>query len=564
MIKRKLAAGLMTGAVLGSVVALGPVAVASAEPVNPVTRIADRTNPAVQIVETDYRAKIGFSETDFTDAGVALWTHAWKQWVEDPFGGSSSDVVQHVFDQVRHDPDRYLGPISDGAKSFTSKTSTYGSSFTASPDGYIVTARHVVTADDDVMASFVDEGAAEAVKDDAATWEYFLRSDHLSDSAKHSLTAALTAYQRRHVSVKIGSPKVSVFLPTATADGTPDADVVPADVVYRSGTSTGEDVAVLQVHVNGQMPALALAQTAAQQGDTIYLDAFPALPDRSLSAYLAPTVTQGQITAIKATDGGVEESQTNATASAGASGACALNGKGQVIGIEVAGAVGSEGSLGENYLMPLASIRDALNRAGARPRQGQTTTLYNKGLDDFQNNHYVRALGEFNQVKALYSAHAFVGNFISKAQLAISQGKNVPVVKPPAPKTVSWNLIVPAALGAFGLMVGAFIYFMLRRGKNTVGAKTAPEALTVDTTAMSPLSPVVEPYAGADPLAELLGGRTVDEPGAAPVTSSAEATDPAATDESEASEDGPDVIPEAWGPVDFVPGFPDSETRPNS
>ena len=80
--------------------------------------------------------------------------------------------------------------------------------------------------------------------------------------------------------------------------------------------------------------------------------------------------------------------------------------------------------------MPLDSVRGALARSGATPIPGQTTIVYNQGLDDFYANHYSKALEEFRQVKELFPAHAYVGSYISRAQQAISEGKDVPIVPP--------------------------------------------------------------------------------------------------------------------------------------
>lgn len=564
MIKRKLGASLATAAVLGSVVALGPVTVASAEP-NQVTRMTERANPTVQLVEVEYNAKVKFNYTYYTSDGLALFDKAVRLFTEG-YLSTPSDAIGYVFDRVKDDPTRYLGP--DNTPTQTLKYTDYysGSSFTASPNGDIVTARHVVTADAGVRASFAAQGAARATKADAAGWNHLYRTFHLSSAAKRSIKAAVAAYYKRTVKVSVGAPKVSVLLATATADGSQDAQVVPADVAYLSGTSTDEDVAVLHVQ-RDNMPAMPLARTGAQPGDTIFLDCFPQLPDSSTSAFLTPTVTQGQITAIKQSSGGLRKLQTNATASPGCSGGPAMNENGEVIGILVEGAVSNGVSLGENYLMPLDPIRNGLARAGSNlaGAPGQTTKLYDQGLHDFYNKHYVKALGEFNQVKALYAAHAYVDSFISKSQLAISRGENVPVVKPSPKKSVPWNVIVPAALSAFVLMIGAGLYFVLRRNKEKLGTGTTPTGPTAVTDASSPISPVVTPYAGADPLAELLAGNGSDAattPGASAAESVAA---PTASDEAEGSEDGPDAIPDSeWEPLDYVAGFPDSETRPSS
>jgi serine protease Do len=122
--------------------------------------------------------------------------------------------------------------------------------------------------------------------------------------------------------------------------------------------------------------------------------------------------------------------------------------------------------------MPLDSVRGALARNGATPVPRQTTLVHNQGLDDFYASHYSKAVEEFRQVKELFPAHAYVGSYISRAQLAISHGKDVPVVPPREPSP--WTLILVAA-GAVLLTLGSGVlgYWLSRRRQNRVAADLA-------------------------------------------------------------------------------------------
>ena len=127
--------------------------------------------------------------------------------------------------------------------------------------------------------------------------------------------------------------------------------------------------------------------------------------------------------------------------------------------------------------MPLDSVRAALARSGATPAPGQTTIVYNQALDDFYADHYTKALDEFRQVKDLFPAHAYAGGYISRAQLAISQGKDVPVVPPRKP--VPWMLILIAG-GALlvAVCIGAFVgYRLSRRGRDRIPVQVVGNSL---------------------------------------------------------------------------------------
>ena len=465
-IRRVLAAGLV-----GAVATLGSVTGAFAEPVSPETFVAERTNPAVQLVVTEFTATVSVRPTDFNNTGVALLRYAEQKWSYGELR-SASDVIAYVFERIADNPTLYLREVGEAyTKSLDSYS--FGTGWVADPSGYLVTAKHVVTADAEVKQSFAQEGVKAFATTDANSWIKFYKEHDLSNDAKTYIKAAVSAFYAKKLKLRMSAPKAWVILGTASADGSRVGKEYPADVVYKSGSDLGEDVAIVRIRVDGQLPSLPLASAAAIQGDTMYLNGFPALPDDSEAAALQPTLTDGQITAIKPNFAGLQILQHNATASPGASGAPALNQAGEVIGILVSGARDENGSpLGENYLMPLDSVRGALARSGATPVPGQTTIVYNQGLNDFYANHYSKALEEFRQVKELFPAHAYVGSYISRAQLAISQGKDVPVVPPSEP--LPWTLILVAG-GAMLLTLasGALAYGRSRQRQNRATIKIA-------------------------------------------------------------------------------------------
>jgi S1-C subfamily serine protease len=462
--RRLLAAGL-----IGAVATLASATGALAEPVKPETFVAERTNPAVQLVVSDYTATVSARPTDYNNAGVALLRYAEQKWYIGELR-SASDVIAYVFERIAHDPTRYLREVGE-APTKTLHSYSIGTGWVADPSGYLVTAKHVVTSDAEVTKSFAQQGGKLFTTAEANSWIKFYRKHDLSNDAKAYIKAAVSAFYAKKLKVHVAPPKVSVILGTASADGSRVGKEYPADVVQRSGSALGEDVAILRIHVAG-LPSLPLASAAAVQGDTMYLNGFPALPDDSEAAALQPTLTDGQITAIKPNRAGLPLLQHNATASPGASGAPGLNQAGEVIGILVSGAVDSEGgALGENYLMPLDSIRDALARSGATPTPGQTTSVYNQGLDDFYSSHYSKALEEFRQVKELFPAHAYVGSYISRAQLAISQGKDVPIVPPRERWLPSPLILVAGGAVLLTLGSGALAYGRSRRRQNRAAVK---------------------------------------------------------------------------------------------
>jgi serine protease Do len=450
---------IVAGALVVAISFLGFATNAAAQPVSAETLIGERTKPAVQLIQTSYTATVSARPTLYSKAGEALLKYGIYKWSIGELR-SESDVIEYVFQRIADNPTYYLREAGE-RQTKTLRQTGYGSGFVASPDGYVVTAKHVVTADTELTKSFAQQGAKWFTEADAKEWIKAYKKYDLSNEAMKNIQVAVAAFYENKVNVRVGTPTVSVIMSTASADGSPVGKGFPADVVYRSGSVAGEDVAVLHIQV-GQLPSLALASANAVQGATVYIHGYPLLPADSEAAFLQPTLTKGQITAIKPNQAGLQQLQHNATTSGGASGAAAFNEAGEVIGIHVAGAVNSSNgnALGQGYLMPLDSVRSALARSGATPNQGETTTLYNDALNNFYADHYSVALTQFRQVKELFPAHAYAGSYISQAQLAISQDRDVPV-DPPLP----W---MPILIGAGVLLLacsGALGYGVSRRSR---------------------------------------------------------------------------------------------------
>lgn len=472
---RRLLAGLVAIVLTVSIAAIGTPAYANPVPLE--TSLAERTNPAVHIITTEYSARVSLRQIKFSRDGQRLILLAALRRRQGELRTARS-FIDYVFDRVQRNPTRYLAAAGRN-RTQKYRTQYVGSSFIATPDGYLVTARHVVTPDREVNATFARAGAAAIADADTRAVLRSFRNFDLSTGAMRRISRSIQIFARAKVKVKRGAPKVSVRLGVASGNGERVAKTRPAEVVYRSQPSLGEDVAVLRIRVDGQLPTIDLAENAPLQGSAVYINAFPAaatyVRNFSKAAKLQPTLSKGTVTAVKSTKGGLPLYQTDANASGGSSGGAAFDDQGKVVGILVSGVADAR----ESYLMPLEAVRTALTRSGATVQPSQTSQLWEKGLADYHAEYYSKALGEFQEVRDLYPAHAYVGRYIADSQSAINQGKDkTPVPVAPAAKAPAWRLPVIIGAGALVLVAALVVTALLlrRRRRAARSAVAGPAA----------------------------------------------------------------------------------------
>jgi S1-C subfamily serine protease len=438
---------------------------ATAEELAPQTMVAERTNPAMHLVTVDYSATARMKTTDWSGDGLRLWNQGYSAYAS---GAITFDqMVGVVFDFAAKDAERYFKGFG---KVMTKKyrSGASGSGFVVNGDGYVATARHVVTDDGEFRRDFARVARADFAAEETESWRKYISAEYkvkLSDETIKTIQKAMSGYTAAKVKVSVSAPKVSVVIGMASADGSRTGKAQPAEVVYRSEPELGGDIALLRIRGKTAMPTVSLASEPLPQGETVYINCFPALPDRSEAARLTPTMTDGRITSVKPNEGGIEEMQTDANASPGCSGGAGLNKEGNVVGVLVSGAVSGTGeSLGQFYLMPIDVVTEALQTRNIPAAVSLTTQLYDQALIDYSKDWYSAALGKFREVKSLYPSHPYVDRYISKCQAAISQGKDqTPVEDPP----LRVGLVAGIGGGAAALLVIGTLVFLLRKRRSS-------------------------------------------------------------------------------------------------
>lgn len=445
-----------SGAAAPSGAASGVASWSPEAPATPATLLAAKTFPGVQLIQTDYTATVSVAEPQLNQKAVdALFQRLLKQAQAGVIEASQEAVIEAVVADIVRTPFRYFESskrifTDDGA------LSSVGTGWVITPDGYIVTAAHVVEAEKSELQTQFARTTLSGMN------ARFIKS--LADSSTpfttdqlDRLSKAMTTWLAKNVAVSDVTMKVSAQVGVGAAK-TPQEH--PATVVAVGAPFPGKDVALLKIEGQMAMPTLALGNDAdVTTGSTLYVVGYPAastfLAGMSLDSQLQPTVTQGPLSAVKSTKDGMPVFQTQAPASPGNSGGPVLSERGTVVGVLVAGAVGPDGVAvaGQEFVVPVSVVREQLATKSVAPAASQTSSLYAQAVDAYYRQEYSGALAQFRRVVELYPGHPYAAQFIDKSQAAIAAGQD----KTPAGSAgrsadlPSWLLPAGAGVGVLAL-----------------------------------------------------------------------------------------------------------------
>jgi hypothetical protein len=300
------------------------------------------------------------------------------------------------------------------------------------------------------------------------------------------LTNAMQKWERHYLTLGTVTTNASALIGVNLQGFDKTQKGKPVEIVSVGEVYPGKDVALLKIDGLSNMPTMPVgADTDVVEGATLHVVGYPAASTFGFSAdsEVQPSVTNGPITAIKTTPSGMKVFQTQAPASPGNSGGPVVNDQGKVVGILVAGATDGNGTQiqGQEYVVPISVVTEKLNQSNVKPSPSQTTTIYNKALEEYYQEHYKAALADFNQVTNLYPGHPYAPGFITKSQSAITAGKDK------TPPGLSLALI--AGAGGVGLLVVIVVGLVLLTNRRRRPDDPATAILT-----QGPDLPTNQPY----------------------------------------------------------------------
>lgn len=437
--------------------------------VDDATVLAAKSYPGVQLIATTYSARVTVQIPILNQAAVdALVNRLAVQVLTGGIDSTEEALTEEIVDAVVKSPNTYFlaGPRTYSRRN---RLVGVGTGWAITPDGYMITAAHVVDTPD---AQLRQEFAASSL---SRLGQQFIRGLRRSGTALTNdqvsrLTDTIMGWLAGHMAVTGLRVSVAAQLAIGIEGIGKEQKSVTAEVVDKGKPYPGSDVALLKIDGQEHMPTLPIGSNdTVSPGSAIHIVGFPAASTFSAGlsrdAQVQPTVTEGPVTAIKSTRSGMPVFQTQAPASPGNSGGPVLTDDGSSVGVLVANAVENNGvaAQGQNFVIPASEVLDMLERNGVTPEESDTTATYADAVDAYYADRFKEALPLFEKVQSLYPAHPFAQKFITDSKTAIDEGRD----KTPEPEEDSGRMgLILAALGA-GLVVlllaGLGLWLLMRR-----------------------------------------------------------------------------------------------------
>ncbi|WP_143447833.1 serine protease [Kineosporia sp. R_H_3] len=461
-------------AAVAATVLLGTVAPASATEKAPgvkqSTRIADRAYPGIQLISNYYTAEVAVPEVVVDEVALQrLVSRLETQVLVGAVDSTEAAVVDALVDEIAENTTTYFKP-SKTMRTTKASVGYVGTGWVVTPDGYMVTAAHVVdTPQDELVRAFAASALDTFVEQDVKE----LQSGggmQFTDKQVAKLAKGIEAWDAKYLELGGVQQQLSAQIGVALPGFGKGQKGVPVEVISKGEAYPGKDVAVLKVDGQTHLPTLPVGKDAdVTAGSTLYVAGYTGASTfyagMSADSEVQPAVTEGPISAVKSNTAGVPYFQTQAPAGHGNSGGPVMDEAGDVVGILVAGSIdpGTGQTVeGQQWVLPISVVTEKLNQSNIKPTASDTTTLYNTALESYYQHYYERALPQFQQVANLYPGHPYAQEFVTKSQTAISSGQDR------TPSGMGMLLVV----GAVGLVVVVgvvVLLLLLRRGRTGRG-----------------------------------------------------------------------------------------------
>jgi serine protease Do len=251
---------------------------------------------------------------------------------------------------------------------------------------------------------------------------------------------------------------------------------------YGAPINEGKDVAVLKIE-GKNLPTLPLGDSDnIQNQDNIWVSGYPAAADSDLlspDSSLVSSMNAGQISATsKKTEQGSPVIQINAAATHGNSGGPVINKKGEIIGLLTfrGDTVNGQEVQGFNFAVPVNTVKEFVNQAGAKNAKSDTDKLYQEGLNLYWGGYYKHALEKFESVQRIYPNHSEIKQYIANSEKKM--GSSITLWS----DYTTIYYIVDGVSGVLIIILLLFTFAFRPKQQATVAAPVTPTPVTTPPT----------------------------------------------------------------------------------
>lgn len=347
----------------------------------------------------------------------------------------------------------------------------------------------------------------------------------------------------------------------------PDGSVFPFEI-KQFGAPTGEsndqgkDVAIVKIEVKNA-PVLLLGNSDnLKLQDHVTVIGYPGAADTfntgtlDSKSQLEASITDGKLSARKASTSGAPILQVSAPATHGNSGGPCLNDQHEVIGLLTfrGDTVNGQEVTGFSFVVASNTVLEYVKSAGAPNELGVLDRDYREGLDLYWGAQYSKAIPKFEQVKRLFPQHSEVDRLLQSSQQAIAEGKDRSGFSAVSTGWLVGGVAVILFLIIAVIVIAVVVFLLMRRrGKGKAAPQTAPafpKTPSYGSPNADPVSPAPYSPAPPPPMPRVTPPAPAPAPWTAPVSGHGETMDLSRT----MAISGPDTSPIHHGLIKFVSG----------
>ncbi|MEK9500808.1 trypsin-like peptidase domain-containing protein [Gemmatimonadota bacterium DH-20] len=333
-------------------------------------------------------------------------------------------------------------------------TSSAGSGWVITPDGFIVTNGHVVEMYHESNETELRQGLLYQALTDAGVFSQADPETGRLPTEQEAIQETLEIYQRADIVLKkdlVAVLQNGQTLEASVREYSPPVVALPGktSIPGLGSFDNGRDVAILKVS-GRDLPTMTIGDSdGAAIGEEIFVAGYPgaaALDAISDASTLEASFTRGQIASLKAAIGGEDLIQVDAAASPGSSGGPVFDRNGDVLGILTLG----EGQ-NFNFAVTANTIRDFFRSSGGVAGESLFDRTWTRALDAYYSSDYDGAIEGFDEALRLMPNLPDAMNLRRMAMTAREDGAAEPPLMGDDPATPAVQQAAPQAADEGGL-----------------------------------------------------------------------------------------------------------------